>query len=104
MIRTLGNYSHISQLLNVLHFMRDKPDQVSGLKGELRPEDVYERFTAALRNEGYDISKDALEDMAGQIKNGHSESLWVKVSAKEAGVGGGNDQFTFGFEIDDFED
>lgn len=90
------------QLVKVLRFMRHKSDQVSGLKGGLTPDVIYDRFTEALRREVPEVSAAALLAMEQSPQSAHKESLWDKVvsngsqeSEKEASG------FSFGFEVDD---
>ncbi|KAG8905105.1 hypothetical protein FRC01_008475 [Tulasnella sp. 417] len=100
------NFVSENELTNVLRFMRDKPDQLSGFKGSLTPSTIYERFTRALQEnapETYTRAMEALEKTSPSVKR---ESVWDKVvsasadeSASVAGEAGGG--FSFGFEFDE---
>ncbi|KAG8905053.1 hypothetical protein FRC01_008496 [Tulasnella sp. 417] len=100
------NFVSENELTNVLRFMRDKPDQLSGFKGSLTPSTIYERFTCVLQEnapETYTRAMEALEKTSPSVKR---ESVWDKVvsasvddSASLAGEAGGG--FSFGFEFDE---
>ncbi|KAG8898067.1 hypothetical protein FRC00_003400 [Tulasnella sp. 408] len=103
------NFVSENELTNVIRFMRDKPDQLSGFKGSLTPSTIYERFTRALRENApgtYAKAVDALERTSPSVKR---ESVWDKVVSTSAddsalvdGDAGGG--FSFGFEFDEGDD
>ncbi|CAG8460494.1 3654_t:CDS:2 [Acaulospora colombiana] len=81
----VGSYN----LPNVLRFLRDKPDQISGFSSKAWPnrEDIYNVFCEKFR-ESYPNVLDEL----GLVKpGGHESSMWDKIKCDE-----GN-EFIFGF-------
>lgn len=102
------NFVSETELTNVIRFMRDKPDQLSGFKGSLTPSTIYERFTRALQEnapETYIRAMGALEKTSPPLKR---ESVWDKVvstsdepATVDGEAGGG---FSFGFEFDEGEE
>lgn len=91
--------------------MRDKPDQMSGFKGSLPPEEIYLRFVEALRLAAPTAFQQVSADLEGKAKStSRKQSLWDSVVSKERGKTTGLEEkepqmstFAFGFLIDDDE-
>lgn len=91
------------QLVNVLRFMRDKPDQISGWSDDIACAELYETFCEVLRRERPKVLDDALKVLKRTAKKGGSEqSVWNQVT-KKGEFGGLQMGFSFGFEVDDGE-
>lgn len=93
-----------AQLVNVLRFMRDKPDQISGWSDDIACADLYDTFCAVLRRERPDVLDDALKALKRTARKGVSpqHSVWNQVT-KVGQTEGSQIGFSFGFEVDDGE-
>ncbi|KAG9001161.1 hypothetical protein FRB94_008660 [Tulasnella sp. JGI-2019a] len=104
------NFVSESELSNVLRFMRDKPDQMSGFKGSLAPEEIRSRFSDALQSAGLDAFKRANTELQDKSKTTtRKESVWDSVVSKDIAGLSSQDAvqpgvFTFGFSIDEEEE
>lgn len=88
--------------MNVLKFMRDKPDQMSGFKGELAtsPDEIYRRFTAALQRDAPGIYEKACRHLpSGPTAVAH-DSIWDKVKKPMDAADSAPFSFGFGDELD----
>lgn len=91
--------------------MHDKPDQMSGFKGSLPPEEIYKRFAEALRLAAPTQFQRASCHIEAKARSAaRKESVWDSVVSKERGMPGSSpfpeetsqaSLFTFGFKIDD---
>ncbi|WDK14263.1 F-box domain-containing protein [Colletotrichum graminicola] len=89
------NFVPKNQLSEVLSFLRDKPDQVTGFKQEVK--DPYRLFVERLRQDQPDLLEEALQTI--ERKSAQKKRKW------EEAVGGGSSEangggFSFGFEGD----
>ncbi|WYZ34794.1 hypothetical protein EsH8_I_001070 [Colletotrichum jinshuiense] len=92
--------SSLHQLSEVISFLRDKPDQVTGFKQEVA--DPYALFVERLRQDHPDLLEQALqvlEQKAGQKKRKWEEA----VGGGDAKTTGGGFSFGFGDDLDDDE-
>jgi len=92
------NFVPRRKLADVMLFMRDTPDQVSGFSDEV--EDPYSLFVEGLRQTYPELLKQALVEMdnkASGKKSGKWEALTKGEDAEEGG-------FSFGFGADDDDD
>ncbi|KAF6842355.1 F-box and domain-containing protein [Colletotrichum musicola] len=91
------------QLTEVLGFLRDKADQVTGFKQEVA--DPYGLFVERLRQQHPDLLEEALRQL--EKKNAQKKRKWGEAvggcDAEESG-GGGGFSFSFGFGGDDLDD
>ncbi|KAF8610119.1 Clavaminate synthase-like protein [Ceratobasidium sp. AG-I] len=96
------NFASEHELVNVLRFMRDKPDQISGWSDDIACADLYETFCAVLRRERPGVLDDALKVLKRTAKRGAAEqqSVWDQVT-KAGEAEGPQVGFSFGFEMDD---
>lgn len=87
-------------LAQVLAFLKDKPDQVTGFSQDI--ESPYELFVERLREKEPRLLEEALEEM--ERKNSSRKRRWEEaVGAKEETQSGGCG-FSFGFGGDDLEE
>ncbi|KIW04127.1 uncharacterized protein PV09_04935 [Verruconis gallopava] len=89
------NFVPAARLTQVLRFLRDTPDHVSGFRDEVT--DPYGLFVSKLQEKYPDLLEKALKQLDG--KKGKWEQ--VKEVKQESAEGGG---FSFGFDSDDEED
>ncbi|KAG8904439.1 hypothetical protein FRB99_001774 [Tulasnella sp. 403] len=101
------NFVSEDELVNVLRFMRDKPDQMSGFKGSTDGRTIYDGFLNALRTSEPRIYEGAMQALSKTPPCGvRKETLWNKVVGNtqpddDSNINGG---FAFGFDIDEDED
>ncbi|CAE6433790.1 unnamed protein product [Rhizoctonia solani] len=95
------NFASEHELINVLRFMRDKPDQTSGWSEDIACADLYEIFCEVLRKERPEVLENAMAVLNKINRKGDREqqSMWeqVKKCAESEGVDSG---FSFGFEVE----
>lgn len=93
------NFVPKSHLADVLSFLRDKPDQVTGFKPEVS--DPFEMFVQRLRVQYPELLKDALDELErrSQTKKRKWEEAVGTQNNAETDTGG----FSFGFEESDEE-
>lgn len=87
------NFVPQSHLADVLSFLRDKPDQVTGFKRDI--EDPYELFRGRLQDQHPDLLQVAMAELDRRAQN--KKRKWeeaTKPSAEDESNGGG---FSFGF-------
>ena len=84
-----------SHLSDVLGFLRDRPDQVTGFKRDIR--DPYALFEQRLRAEHPELLQKALANLDSQSrkKRKWEDAVGASGEEDERGIGGGG--FTFGF-------
>ncbi|KAI1490688.1 F-box domain-containing protein [Biscogniauxia mediterranea] len=93
------NFVPKSHLANVLSFLKDKPDQVTGFKRSI--ECPYDLFVERLRDNYPELLDEALEEMDRKNrtkKRKWEEAIGSKSQAENGGDGGG---FSFGFGFAD---
>ncbi|KAG8889354.1 hypothetical protein FRB98_004638 [Tulasnella sp. 332] len=107
------HHSLPSQLSNVLRFMNDKPDQISGFKSSLPPEEICVRFVKALQLAAPTPFQRASADFANKARSvARKRSVWDSLASPEnervvSGSAEGASRtsaFTFGFLVDDDDD
>ncbi|QRV86093.1 F-box and JmjC domain protein [Ceratobasidium sp. AG-Ba] len=92
------NFASEHELVNVLRFMRDKPDQISGWSDDIHCGELYDTFCDVLRKERPDTLQRALEVLDRAPKRRVAESVWDQVTKSQAEK---VDQgFSFGFDVD----
>ena len=91
-IALTGNFVPEGRLGQVLRFLRDTPDHVSGFKDEVT--DAYGLFVERLREGGFGAVVDAALEKIGEKKG-----LWEAVKEVDGEAGGGG--FSFGFESEE---
>ncbi|KAG9100743.1 hypothetical protein FRC06_003781 [Ceratobasidium sp. 370] len=95
------NFASEHELVNILRFMRDKADQISGWPDDIQCTELYDTFCEVLRRERPSILQRALKVLDRSSKKGAGEqrSVWDQVTKSRAEK---VDQgFSFGFEVDD---
>ncbi|KAG8708863.1 hypothetical protein FRC08_018667 [Ceratobasidium sp. 394] len=95
------NFASEHELVNILRFMRDKADQISGWPDDIQCTELYGTFCEVLRRERPSILQRALEVLDKPLRKGAGEqrSVWDQVTKLQAEK---MDQgFSFGFEVDD---
>ena len=93
------NFVPRSHLTQVLSFLKDKPDQVSGFKKDIV--DPYGIFVQRMREEHPDLLDEAMEELARKAER--RKRKWEETVAKtEDEVSAGD--FSFGFGDDSDED
>ncbi|ELU43896.1 F-box and JmjC domain-containing protein [Rhizoctonia solani AG-1 IA] len=99
------NFASEHELVNVLRFMRDKPDQTSGWAEDIACADLYEIFCDVLRKERPENLENALAvlNKGSRKGNGEQQSVWeqLKKPTLSEGVDSG---FSFGFEVEGSND
>jgi hypothetical protein len=95
------NFVPRKKLGEVLRFLRDCPDQVSGFKDDVF--DPYDLFVERLREVHPDILEEGLKELEKKSKRGRWEEL-TKPVAEEDGSTGFSFGFGFGDDDDDDED
>ncbi|KAK1711086.1 F-box domain-containing protein [Colletotrichum lupini] len=94
------NFVPKNQLSEVISFLRDKPDQVSGFKQEVA--DPYVLFIERLRQERPDLLEQALRIL--EKKSIQKKRKWEEaVGGSQAEANGGGFSFGFGDDLDDEE-
>jgi hypothetical protein len=98
-----GNFVHTSKLADVLRFMKDTPDQVSGFDEGI--ENPYELFVEKLREKRPELLEEAEAELKRRReKKGENgvkrKGKWEEVKKVDEKSGG----FTFGFGRDSDED
>lgn len=95
------NFVPRHKLADVLAFLRDKKDQVTGFKGNV--EDPYALFVEKLREHEPEALEEALAKLERRDKGGRGRWEEIKASNEED-MGGEAGGFTFGFGGDDDEE
>lgn len=90
------NFVPRHRLADVLGFLRDRPDQVSGFKGEVK--DPYSLFVERLREKEPEALEEALTKLDKKAKGGRGRWEEIKAPNEEEEAEGG---FSFGFGEDD---
>lgn len=99
MLSLTQNFVPKQRLASVLHFLRDKPDQVSGFSKDVK--NPYELFVSRLKEQMPETLEEALAKLEKMSKGpkGRWEELKKPQGEDEAEVG-----FSFGFGGDDDEE
>ncbi|KXJ95583.1 hypothetical protein Micbo1qcDRAFT_27425 [Microdochium bolleyi] len=87
------NFVPRSHLADVLSFLRDKPDQVSGFKKEI--DDPYELFVGRLRENYPDLLEDAMKELERRSHN--KKRKWEEATKPADDGAGASGGFSFGF-------
>ncbi|KAK1978041.1 F-box domain-containing protein [Colletotrichum cereale] len=94
------NFVPKSQLSEVVSFLRDKPDQVTGFEQEVK--DPYVLFVERLRQEQPDLLEEALQ--AIEKNNAQKKRKWEEVVGGDSiKANGGGFSFGFGGDLEDDE-
>ncbi|KAG8748702.1 hypothetical protein FRC10_000093 [Ceratobasidium sp. 414] len=95
------NFASEHELVNILRFMRERADQISGWPDDIQCTELYDTFCEVLRRERPSILQRALEvlDKSSKKGAGKQRSVWDQVTKSQAEK---VDQgFSFGFEVGD---
>lgn len=100
--RLTQNFVPQQRLASVLHFLREKPDQVSGFPKNV--DNAYELFVDRLREKMPHVLDEALQKLEKMSKGpkGRWEELTKPQETEQGGGDGGG--FTFGFGSDNEDD
>ena len=91
------NFVPRAHLVNALAFLKDKPDQVSGFKSDVK--NPYETFLGKIKELHPDILSQALEGME-RLREGRKRKWDQLINGDQEHRGKGNG-FSFGFGEDD---
>jgi hypothetical protein len=102
-IAVTQNYVSRRELAAVLHFLKTRPEQVSGFKLISADEDceeewgdvVFERLCKALQRDHRDVLLEALKEVARRETSATKTSVWDRLEARKE-----ESAFGFGFEVD----
>lgn len=94
------NFVPGAHLCDVLAFLKDKPQQVSGFRSEI--EDPYKAFMQKMLELHPELLKKALSDIEN-IDNGKKRK-WTQLVGGKGGDEAGRVGFSFGFEDVDYDD
>ncbi|KDQ19889.1 hypothetical protein BOTBODRAFT_380843 [Botryobasidium botryosum FD-172 SS1] len=108
------NFVSIHEVGNVLSFMRDKPDQISGFKrapGSLEPHhcsSLFDRFSAVLRQSAPEALDYGLKQLDVKVRKGARTTLWDSVIKKDIeqdanAQSASSSGFSFSFDLEDNE-
>lgn len=92
------NFVSEKKLPDVLRFLRDTPDHVSGFRSDVA--DPYNLFVERLREKHPILLEQALSKLGAR----DAPTTWEKVKQADENAAGGNGGFSFGFGADDDDD
>lgn len=94
------NFVPEAHLCDVLAFLKDKPQQVSGFRSEV--ENPYEAFVQKMQEFHPELLKNTLSEMKSIDKG--KKKKWTQVVGGKEGDEAGPVGFSFGFEDVDYDD
>jgi len=104
------NFVSAYEVGNVLSFMRDKPDQISGFKhapGSLEPRhSLFDRFCEVLRQSAPEVLNISLKQLDAKVRKGPRVTLWDSVVKKDVAHDTDlqtTNGFSFSFDVGDSE-